>query len=76
MMLLHSIAAHNAVFPAELSENSCIFRDGRWFEGSWQQGQLCVSRIISTNPADYLRYSPGQLLSVPREEHKNANHRE
>ncbi len=69
-MLLHSIMMRDAIFPPEQSESSCIYQNGRWFEGSRQNGQFCISRVISTNPADYLRYTPGQTLSLSEENHR------
>lgn len=71
-MLLHSIGAHDAIFPPSLPEYSCLHRKGRWFEGSCQNGRFCISRVISTDPADYLRYHPGQSLSLSEENHRNS----
>ena len=67
-MLLHSIAAHDAVFPQDFPERCCISYQNCRMEGSLQNGQFCICRILSTDPADFLRYAPGQLLPV--EQHK------
>lgn len=71
-MLIHSITAHNLLLPPqELSPSE--FRPWRkgWVEGEEQNGQFCIRRLISTDPADYLNpaYAPGQILP-PQSQHK------
>lgn len=70
-MILHSIAMRDSVFPQEYPEISCIFCGDCRLEGISEKGQFRISRVISTNPADYLRYSPGQLLPEQQQSEKS-----
>lgn len=70
-MLLHTIANHNYIFPQNdfktetVKYQNCLF-EGFWKKNNDQNSQFCISRLISTNPADYLReeYSLGKFLPI------------
>ena len=70
-MILHSIAMRDSLFPQEYPETCFIFRGGCRLEGISEKGQFRISRVISTNPADYLRYSPGQMLPEQQQNEKS-----
>ncbi len=63
-MLIHSIMAHDVIFPAEPVQSCCMQLDNRWLEGTVTAEGLKLSRLISTDPADYLQaqWQPGQCI--------------
>ena len=70
-MLLHTIANHNSIFPQDNFKTEIVKYQNCLFEGVWKKNnsenmQFCISRLISTNPADYLRkeYSLGNFLPI------------
>lgn len=69
-MLIHSIVSPDALLSVpESPVRSLRPWGGAWLEGWEQNGQFCVQRIISTNPADYLnpKLSPGQIVQYKQE---------
>ncbi len=71
-MLIHSIMAHDAIFPQEPIQLCCVQRGSRWLEGTMAGGQMNLCRIISTDPADYLKeqWQPGKRIEYHNEEYK------
>ncbi|MBP1581242.1 MAG: hypothetical protein J6A26_02430 [Oscillospiraceae bacterium] len=68
-MLIHSVMMLDALLPPQEPPSCSLQPLGNgWVEGVEQNGQMTVRRIISTNPADYLKpeYMPGQLFVPSR----------
>lgn len=66
-MILHSIAPHGMLLPQEepLPEELLVFGSIP-LSGRRTAGGFVVSRILSTNPSDYLRadLSPGSVITT------------
>lgn len=63
-MLIHSVTPVHLLTPkAELPSTSIRAVNGRFLEGTDTPQGFCLSRIHSTDPADYLRsdFSPGNI---------------
>ncbi len=71
-MLIHSIMAHNAIFPQEPIQTCAIQVGSRWLEGTLENGQMTLNRLISTDPADYLnsQWQPGKRIGNHNKQYK------
>ena len=67
-MLIHSIAPLPLLLPPdEEPRPETLSLSGALLEGRRTPQGFLVSRLLSTNPADYLcgRYAPGSLCPLP-----------
>lgn len=67
-MIIHSVAPLSALlYNSENPEMKCVPYKGGYLEGTNSMDGFLVSRIISTNPADYLDKSvyPGACIKLP-----------
>lgn len=76
-MILHSIVpvqamqqmfadASSAAVPSTPSQNRVLsLSPTSMVEGTAEGGQFTVSRILSTDPNDYILLSPGRNLPIP-----------
>ena len=65
-MILWTIEPVDRIFPTELSKTVTMSISGGFLEGSISPKGFSVSRLISTNPKDYLNkeYSPGNIRKI------------
>ncbi len=62
-MILHSVAPLSALIPPdETPPSETISVRGTLLAGRRTPEGFAVSRVLSTNPADYLAFSPGSVL--------------
>lgn len=69
-MLIHSVAPLPLLLPPAGSPPAeTLPAGGALLEGRRMPEGFCISRLISTNPADYLnpRYAPGSICPLPGE---------
>ncbi|MGL4818577.1 MAG: YlzJ-like family protein [Bacilli bacterium] len=67
-MIFHTVVPLDQVFPPDfeaLTAQSLCNVDGVSMVVSHIQGEQCfvVERIVSTNPYDYLKYTPGERIT-------------
>lgn len=65
-MILWTVEPYDRIFPTELSKTVTMSISGGFLEGSMTQKGFSVSRLVSTNPKDYLNkeYSPGHIRKI------------
>lgn len=65
-MILWTIEPFDRIFPTELSKTVTMSIASGFLEGSMTPEGFSVSRLVSTNPKDYLNkeYSPGYIRKI------------
>ena len=65
-MILWTVEPYDRIFPTELSKTITMNIASGFIEGSITPLGFSVSRLVSTNPADYLKseYSPGHIRKI------------
>ncbi|MBQ7875283.1 MAG: hypothetical protein IJ306_09045 [Oscillospiraceae bacterium] len=65
-MILWTVEPFDRIFPTELSKTVTMSIASGFLEGSMTPRGFAVSRLISTNPKDYLNseYSPGNIRKI------------
>lgn len=66
-MIFYTPVDVNQLFAQELGPTmQQIEMNGMWIEGYTMEGQFIISKLISTNPNDYLNdtYQPGRNFSI------------
>ena len=66
-MIFYTPVDVNQLFAQELGPTmQQIEMNGMWIEGYTMEGQFIISKLISTNPNDYLNdtYQPGRNVSI------------
>lgn len=74
-MLIHSfVPPEYLVDPPPAPALETVSQNGMVFEGVWDRQDFIVSRLISTNPADYLNpsFAPGGRLRLNGPEEAEA----
>ena len=62
-MILHTVADHSEITPCgEIPAVNYINVDGCVCECVKTDDDILIKRLISTDPYDYLRFSPGQKI--------------
>ncbi len=64
MLLYTVVAADEVMLDLKIQQPELKIKDGRIFEGEKGENGFVISRLISTDPADYLNpgFSPGSVL--------------
>ncbi|MCI8406220.1 MAG: hypothetical protein HFE43_04325 [Oscillospiraceae bacterium] len=65
-MLLHTVVSEYAIFYEPPGPMEYRRQGESLFQGRSSPEGLQIERILSTDPADYLRYAPGELLPNAR----------
>lgn len=66
-MIFYTPVDVNQLFTQDLGPSmQQIEMNGMWIEGYTMDGQFIISKLISTNPNDYLNdtYQPGRNFSI------------
>ncbi|MGI5893179.1 MAG: YlzJ-like family protein [Candidatus Merdivicinus sp.] len=64
-MILHTILLPEQIFPAKIPETELHTVNGCLCECISNKEGLCISRLISTNPADFLNPALSPGMPVP-----------
>lgn len=65
-MILWTVESFDRIFPTEFSKTVTMSIAGGFLEGNMTPEGFSVSRLVSTNPKDYLNseYSPGHIRKI------------